>query len=266
MPLQRSLVLASAVLAALVAGVLATSRPVIGILAQEVCNYEACGVRNQTYIAASYVKFVEQAGARVAPILFPQCPAVPQSSAAPGESTQLQAGDLQRPLLVPHVEGLQGLQAGQVLQNFVYEQRPTRREIRLELGSHLGPGVRRPVPSGDGGVRVGHQQSRAAPPVPQQGHRTVLAVPGQLLRGASPFERPSLPGRARGTQGPDIQLPAFVHPRSVALHADVPLPLKLPAASPPMRGRAWPSSVAWAKQRPCVHFWKMTSSPGRSSR
>ncbi|XP_075558045.1 gamma-glutamyl hydrolase-like isoform X1 [Dermacentor variabilis] len=68
MPLQRSLVLASAVLAALVAGVLATSRPVIGILAQEVCNYEACGVRNQTYIAASYVKFVEQAGARVAPI------------------------------------------------------------------------------------------------------------------------------------------------------------------------------------------------------
>ncbi|XP_054925561.1 gamma-glutamyl hydrolase-like isoform X2 [Dermacentor andersoni] len=70
MPLHRSLVMASAILAALAVVVVATSRPIIGILAQEVCNYETCGVRNQTYIAASYVKFVEQAGARVAPIFI----------------------------------------------------------------------------------------------------------------------------------------------------------------------------------------------------
>lgn len=68
MPLDRPFVLAFAVLAALAALAAATSRPIIGILAQEMYGCETCGVRNQTYIAASYVKFVEQAGARVAPI------------------------------------------------------------------------------------------------------------------------------------------------------------------------------------------------------
>lgn len=64
----RSFTVVSAVLAALAACAVATSRPIIGILAQDLYSCAICGMRNQTYIAASYVKFVEQAGARVAPI------------------------------------------------------------------------------------------------------------------------------------------------------------------------------------------------------
>ncbi|KAH6942182.1 hypothetical protein HPB50_001751 [Hyalomma asiaticum] len=68
MRLHWSFVPVSVVLAALAVNVAAISRPIIGILAQEVYPCAMCTTRNQTYIAASYVKFVEQAGARVAPI------------------------------------------------------------------------------------------------------------------------------------------------------------------------------------------------------
>lgn len=64
----RSFTVASAVLAVLAACAVATSRPIIGVLAQDLYSCAICGTRNQTYIAASYVKFIEQAGARVAPI------------------------------------------------------------------------------------------------------------------------------------------------------------------------------------------------------
>lgn len=68
MRLHLSFLPVSVVLAALAVNVAAISRPIIGILAQEVYPCAICTTRNQTYIAASYVKFVEQAGARVAPI------------------------------------------------------------------------------------------------------------------------------------------------------------------------------------------------------
>lgn len=63
---QRLVCLASALLATLVVCASATDRPIIGILAQDVCTTPC--PKNQTYISASYVKFVEQAGARVVPI------------------------------------------------------------------------------------------------------------------------------------------------------------------------------------------------------
>lgn len=64
---SRQLVcLASALLASLAACVSANDRPIIGILAQDVSVTPS--QNNQTYISASYVKFVEQAGARVVPI------------------------------------------------------------------------------------------------------------------------------------------------------------------------------------------------------
>ncbi|KAI4495237.1 hypothetical protein M0804_001438 [Polistes exclamans] len=44
------------------------SRPIIGILSQETGNYGDLIKGNRSYIAASYVKFVEGAGARVVPI------------------------------------------------------------------------------------------------------------------------------------------------------------------------------------------------------
>ncbi|CAG2165230.1 unnamed protein product [Oppiella nova] len=44
-----------------------TDRPLVGILAQE---YWHTGSVNQSYIAASYVKFVESAGARVVPVMI----------------------------------------------------------------------------------------------------------------------------------------------------------------------------------------------------
>lgn len=56
-------------LAAVSASVSATDRPIIGILAQ---RYRGHGnsSQNSTYIAASYVKFVELAGARVVPVFI----------------------------------------------------------------------------------------------------------------------------------------------------------------------------------------------------
>ena len=48
------------------------NRPIIGILAQECLPYFPAEICNTSYIAASYVKYVESAGARVVPVLINQ--------------------------------------------------------------------------------------------------------------------------------------------------------------------------------------------------
>ncbi|KAK8757494.1 hypothetical protein V5799_004876 [Amblyomma americanum] len=73
MPSHRPLlIVAYAALAAAVAFASKTHRPIIGILAQKVNDLLPPRQANQTYISASYVKFVEQAGARVIPIFVDQ--------------------------------------------------------------------------------------------------------------------------------------------------------------------------------------------------
>lgn len=67
MSFQRLVRLASALLATLAVCVSGNDRPIIGILAQDVSATPS--ENNSTYISASYVKFIEQAGARVVPIL-----------------------------------------------------------------------------------------------------------------------------------------------------------------------------------------------------
>ena len=47
-------------------------RPIIGILAQECQPYFLEEMCNTSYIAASYVKYIESAGARVVPVLIDQ--------------------------------------------------------------------------------------------------------------------------------------------------------------------------------------------------
>ena len=48
------------------------NRPIIGILAQECMPYFSAEICDTSYIAASYVKFIESAGARVVPVLINQ--------------------------------------------------------------------------------------------------------------------------------------------------------------------------------------------------
>ncbi|XP_020778442.1 gamma-glutamyl hydrolase-like [Boleophthalmus pectinirostris] len=48
-----------------------SARPIIGILSQEVSSYDS-EPKAESYIAASYVKFVESAGARVVPVMINQ--------------------------------------------------------------------------------------------------------------------------------------------------------------------------------------------------
>ena len=50
-------------------------RPIIGILSQDLSSEDRASINNSnytSYIAASYVKFVESGGARVVPILINQ--------------------------------------------------------------------------------------------------------------------------------------------------------------------------------------------------
>merc|ERR1719288_616609 len=47
-------------------------RPIIGVLAQECQPYFPESICNTSYIAASYVKFVESGGARVVPVMINQ--------------------------------------------------------------------------------------------------------------------------------------------------------------------------------------------------
>ena len=47
-------------------------RPIIGILAQECQPYFSEELCSTSYIAASYVKYIESAGARVVPVLINQ--------------------------------------------------------------------------------------------------------------------------------------------------------------------------------------------------
>ena len=50
------------------------NRPVIGILTQEIPQqYQKYAVKSTSYIVASYVKFVESAGAQVVPIWYGFC-------------------------------------------------------------------------------------------------------------------------------------------------------------------------------------------------
>ena len=52
-----------------------TERPIIGILSQDLSSEDRASIDNSnytSYIAASYVKFVESGGARVVPILINQ--------------------------------------------------------------------------------------------------------------------------------------------------------------------------------------------------
>ena len=48
------------------------NRPIIGILAQECQPYFPVEICSTSYIAASYVKYIESAGARVVPVLINQ--------------------------------------------------------------------------------------------------------------------------------------------------------------------------------------------------
>ena len=47
-------------------------RPIIGVLAQECQPYFPLDICNTSYIAASYVKYIESAGARVVPVMINQ--------------------------------------------------------------------------------------------------------------------------------------------------------------------------------------------------
>ena len=47
-------------------------RPIVGVLAQECQPYFPESICNTSYIAASYVKYVESGGARVVPVMIDQ--------------------------------------------------------------------------------------------------------------------------------------------------------------------------------------------------